>query len=557
MLNEFFIHLLYYSPMRRLPYIVVILTAMLMACARDIDAERLSRAEAVMESHPDSALAILDSINTTTLRSESSRAKYALLHTQAMIKTYHEVADDSLISIALKYYSKGHDDYYKMLSNYYYGLVKYNAGDYASSIASMFKAEEFADEDKDLFWLGMINRCISDTYLKTYNNAEELEYAKKEWYYFKKCGKQPYVDYALSDLARAYSNAEQYDSAIIISLQVQDSAKLHEDENLYFYTNRVKALAYYLNGDNEKAINEYRSICDSGYGTVSDSAYIGLAYLEINMIDEAKNMLSRNPLESNLPMLTLKHHLYVALGYHEPALAALEKFDSISNLQLKECMTRDITTSLVNQLVSSKQLAEAENKAKEQSITFIIIITALLSLVLYMIFRSYRKRQLSDIERNVEIAQQLREMLDTTKNDFSKARQTIKELIESKYEMLNELSAQIYEGQNPASIRKRISDLVKEMIGQMSNSPKKQAELESLIDKHYSGLFSTFRKDFPGLKDSEYKLFLFSILGFSSSVIALFIGEEKVTAVYNLRRHLKDKIKGANVNRTGEYLQYL
>jgi len=36
--------------MRPLSYIVVILTAMLMACARDIDAERLSRAEAVMDN---------------------------------------------------------------------------------------------------------------------------------------------------------------------------------------------------------------------------------------------------------------------------------------------------------------------------------------------------------------------------------------------------------------------------------------------------------------------------------------------------------------------------
>ncbi len=86
--------------MRILSYIVVILTAVLMACARDIDAERLSRAEAVMESCPDSALAILDSIDTNALSSESSRAKYALLLTQAEVKNNIFPPNDSLINSA-------------------------------------------------------------------------------------------------------------------------------------------------------------------------------------------------------------------------------------------------------------------------------------------------------------------------------------------------------------------------------------------------------------------------------------------------------------------------
>ena len=61
----------------------------------------LNRAEAVMNEHPDSALNLLRTLSFDDFRRESNRARYALLHSQALDKNYIDVTNDSLISVAL------------------------------------------------------------------------------------------------------------------------------------------------------------------------------------------------------------------------------------------------------------------------------------------------------------------------------------------------------------------------------------------------------------------------------------------------------------------------
>ena len=57
-----------------------------------------------MEEYPDSALHILESIESQQLTVHADRAYYALLLTQARDKNYIVQTDDSLIRTAVQYY---------------------------------------------------------------------------------------------------------------------------------------------------------------------------------------------------------------------------------------------------------------------------------------------------------------------------------------------------------------------------------------------------------------------------------------------------------------------
>ena len=63
---------------------------------------RLKMADAIMNSTPDSALALLKTINRDSL-DEELQAWHALLYTKATDKCYRPIADDSLISRAVDY----------------------------------------------------------------------------------------------------------------------------------------------------------------------------------------------------------------------------------------------------------------------------------------------------------------------------------------------------------------------------------------------------------------------------------------------------------------------
>ena len=69
----------------------------------------LNRAEAVMDEHPDSSLTLLRTLTFDDFRKEKNRARYALLHSQALDRNYIDTTRDSFVSVAVEYYKDGND----------------------------------------------------------------------------------------------------------------------------------------------------------------------------------------------------------------------------------------------------------------------------------------------------------------------------------------------------------------------------------------------------------------------------------------------------------------
>lgn len=99
--------------MSRLSNIIFIVVLALCAgsCMHDSDAGRvLDRAEAHLEMHPDSAFVALDSLDRRELNTPELRARHALLYSIALEKCGICMTSDSIISIAVDYYSDKGDD---------------------------------------------------------------------------------------------------------------------------------------------------------------------------------------------------------------------------------------------------------------------------------------------------------------------------------------------------------------------------------------------------------------------------------------------------------------
>ena len=98
-------------------FIILLSTIICFSCERDA-LSRLSMAEKLISSHPDSALCILRAIDRNSLKTPRVTAKYSLLMSAALDKNYIDISSDSLISSTVNYYSKhgGHKE--KMLFHY-------------------------------------------------------------------------------------------------------------------------------------------------------------------------------------------------------------------------------------------------------------------------------------------------------------------------------------------------------------------------------------------------------------------------------------------------------
>ncbi len=241
----------------------------------------------------------------------------------------------------------------------------------------------------------------------------------------------------------------------------------------------------------------------------------------------------------------------------EALLPELERSDSLAVLEMQPAISRNITHSVVSHLDSTKQQAQAERNKSRMITWFVVIVSVLVIAILVILGLQFHRRQQEKISKNVETARQLQKLLANANDDYSKAQSSVRALLSERYQTLDELCKLVYENSNTSMARKRISESVVSLIEQLQNDPSLISELESMVNAHDTNLMENFRSDLPGLKDTYYRLFLFSVLGFSDSSISVLLNKQKTSMIWNSRRHLKDKIKQLDTDRKDIYLAYL
>lgn len=547
--------------MYRLLYIFVILTA-ITACTSSAVKHKLSTAEEMMTERPDSALELIQAIDTSDLRTKSEKALYALLLSQALDKNYIDLTSDSIIAGAVDYYSHSDDRYHDMLSQYYFGRIKYNAGDFPRSLVAMFKAHDIAKELNLNFWIAMTARGIADVYNETYNGADELEYTKIEAQYFHRNEVQPYINHSLLDVSCALCANSKYSDAIDLSYQLIDSAKKYSDITTQYESHRLIGIAQVGLKNYPEAIKHFEYLCSNGFAELNDSLLLGISYANTSNIAKAKEIYNSVGENSNLKYYWLGYEISIRSGMHDTSLGCLRNLDSTLNTQFSSRIRQELASSVVNYYDTSKKLTEANLRATHIRIWLIIICFVVIVLMLSIILFFYSRRIRNIRERNIIIANELQEMFSLMADERKKmntklgiAQESIRNVISSKFDIFDKLCQPIFENNNSSLSKKRIADMVNNLISDFTSNPKKISELEEFVNLHSDNLISNFKLDFPTLKEVDYRLFLFNILGFSVNSISLFLGESKITSIYDRKRRIKDKIKKFNGTNREKYLK--
>lgn len=507
-----------------------------------------------MDVRPDSALTLVESVDPSAIHSRSTRALHALLLTQAQFKNYCSPANDSLISIARDYYESSSDSYRKMLSLYYFGRVRLNSKDYSKSLYSLIKAKDLAENLDDDFWVAMCAQRIADIYHDTFNYNEEIKYTRIECERFRKSGKAIYIADAMLDLAHSYYSVEKYDSCLLLCRQLQDTALRHSDDDLRLDVGRAMGLCNFVQDNYEEARDIYEEICRMDEANVSDSAYLGLTYLRLGNFDESKRILkSLSDIESGVGVW-LRYSYYAAVDSTDKALSSLKDLDSDSERIMKELVNHDLSGALMDYHDYETRITDAELRSHKLAIALVLVFVLSIGIWSAILFSRYRSKQQRLIERNLSIAQNLRDIMAVKDR---RTEEMIRNLMAGRFEIFDDMIKVLYEESDSEKSKKRISEKVMTLIDDFSKNKKKISELENYADEHYDNIMTSFRKDFPKLVQADYLFFLYSILGFSNVSISLFLQDNDISAIYGRRKRMKNRIKKSNAINIEKYLEFL
>ncbi len=260
--------------------IIVVLCFMLDACTGS-KIDTLKQADAIMEQDADSALHVLESIDQSQL-SHGELPYFALLMTQAQVKTNVPLDSDSLISIAYKKYDGSWRGDKGIRSNFYMGEVLYNQDKPRDAMKYYLNAYEESKRLSNDYWHAKSAECIADLFFNAYNYAEAAKYRKETIEFFGKSERFINQRYAIADLATEYINDSKYDKGLHLLDSVYEITKMENADNTHLlkYIRRMRIGALVSVGKtNELTESDIRLLEDNMYA--NDSLDSKILRLEI------------------------------------------------------------------------------------------------------------------------------------------------------------------------------------------------------------------------------------------------------------------------------------
>lgn len=390
-----------------------------------------------MDLCPDSALNLLKGIHDPEKLWGESQATYALLMTQAMDKNYMKFSSDSLIALALNYYTITQTSpimYAKAL--FYHGRVMLELDKEEEALKSFLAAKDVYERTKDhkmlaliLEEIGMINRKqeLFDDALSNFREALDTHIRLKD-----SLG----IISVSQNIARVYLFKSQWDSCsyyynnaleIAVKKNLSEISILHELGILYRSMQELSEAERYFLAAYEKETDEEKKYMEC--------LSLGYLYMQMGQTENARKYLKMSAKSSKaytqISAFDCLYFLEKDIDNFEEAIVYHELADSITNA-MEELNSRELIASLQKKYENEK-LQNDNLHMKVRYTNFMLWgMIAFLIVVACMCYYYYKNR--NNKKKIAEIESQIRE----NEEEIERYQQEIEDIQISKDQVLKE-----------------------------------------------------------------------------------------------------------------------
>ena len=529
----------------------------------------LQRADSLMQEHPDSALYLLENIESVSVISQEDKAYYALLLTQARDKNYILHTADSLIKTATKYYDlKAENDGLRIKSHYYLARVYQDMDSVSAAVQEFMIAKQWAEEKEDSNFIYLASANLGYL-LKEYdllNEADAFYRRAEEIAVLNNDSLRLAI--TLINQANIYimrgekyhSEAKKYnlkaEKKLLNALKITRGAF-----DLWTERSVVRSLGgLYSNMERYEDViyweRYYLSIQPDSIKRFSAYLNLGNAFYQLEKLDSSFYYLSQSLLSSNYYIKSDSYKILSNIMVQKGCLAeSLHWKDSClvyTNLSLSTSRPVEIVNSLKN-IVNQQSINRYKHVMKKQWVIIVGMMFFSLIILFYSFWKHKKSRiQLSCLKKEVLVG---------------------KEWIEHKEKEITCLQDLIAECQNDkvkvAILRKQLNDICAEkdklfgqivhdlptckiLISLLENNKKTDVpkslienklwkEIIIEIDSIASGFSMRLMSTYPLLKTNDIYFCCLLKMGFKFSDIACLCGRTS-SMMYKRRNIIADRI---------------
>ena len=541
-------------------FLLIFSVAILAACTPAKVDRTLKDVESYISERPDSALAVLESIDRSYLKSRRSEAHHALLHAMALDKNYIDVTDDSLASVAVRYYSKHGPKKYLARSLYYKGLSYFNNGQYDKSIIELSKAESEASISDSLY-LGFIKVLQSNIYNINYSESTSINLLEEALSIYTSLHSEYYMFIAKHELAIAYTNIERYDDAEKLLKELISSDKL----NTRILTKSLGDYAFLLavrsNPNFKEAVEFYEktaTVEDGRYMSKQDYWVWAHALAETGDFDRSQQIVDMlSPIDTSGTAYYWQYEIAKIKGDKDKAFELFEEFSRKNNQEVVQILKQSISSVQRDYYQSQYEISDYKLRVRSL-ILYIVTLSSIIviALIVFSVIR-YRRRKDAEKEYYISYAEEVNRQLDEFKNGtYSALQKKYISMHKEKYETLQTLFEKFLQSDGRIDAEKLVYKKVVSLINELKEDIQNSSRFDKILDSELDGIMTNLKTEFPKLNQRYYMLFGYLALGFNYPIISHFMGCSE-NAVRIIKNRLKSTIKNSDAEHKSEFLEVI
>ena len=539
------------------------------ACGGRAVRAQLDDIESYIQERPDSALAAISAIDTTTLKTRTLRAQYSLLHAIALDKNWIDTTDADVVMPAVEYYSRHGSDEQKAKAYYYLGRIQQNASDNESAIVSFTRAEEFSTDIDDPIFLGLVAMASADVYKKAHSTDKEIECINRAMDYFESAEDTTYSTLSLGRLAMAYQEKKEWVIADSLFQRVlQSSVRDTGFMTMYLsYYAAMKLLQPEMDPDGSidnlnQIVNKYNhTLSARDYGVYAlASAIVGDNVTCDNILDMI------HTLHDSRRCRTLYYEYRIAdfRGNYSEAIKLLQKTYSDQDSLVANILGQSVTRAL--QDYYHNRAEETEYELWRQRVVWIMsaVILILVSGAVILYFYRKRAKDRTQLEKLLRIIDESNEMILKKEADAKTIESELKSVnlklqnsyaafFQSYFERIGELCKAYINGHDK---KEAVYNKVERILQEINTDEETFTHFEYQVNQFLDNVLDHLKEDLSVTKPLDRRFLCYTVAGFNAGTISVLLNIS-LENVYTRRSRLKNNIKQLDSPYKELYFKYV
>ncbi len=267
--------------------VVCAAAVVLLSCSKaDLETERtLEDVASFIEERPDSALTILDTMDSFSLTTSALKARHSLLLAMARDKNYIDDTTDSIIAPAVSWYRRHGSADEKLLMNYYRGRIAMNVGDYETAMRWFADGSRFSEKARNKVWSGRLCNAKFQVYQHLFDSSSAIDAALRSADYYAAAGELSRYYDAINNVACVYEQLLDTANALHYLGILRDNwDELDESQHSCYYAGMLS-----ISSDKKPVLEQY--LCDVNDEQVIYWVIVAKSYFEIGNYEQASRAL--------------------------------------------------------------------------------------------------------------------------------------------------------------------------------------------------------------------------------------------------------------------------